>query len=179
MKKHDERQLTFNFEQDPLFRKQVEDFARESLPQAKTVKDKEFLSSIERGQRNMFAGMFFHYVFLNQVDLPDAFNFDDPGNNNIYDSYEIIETIFFGLNIGLPSIESHKLVNSRDIGLLLGRNRSPDESTIRSRLKQMSEFNPSENLINHFADLFLKLGFINPEVFFIDGHFLPITVSVF
>ena len=56
----------------------------------------------------------------------------------------------------------------------MGRNTSsPDETTIRLRLKQMAEFNPSESLIDHFADLFLSLGFINPEVFFIDGHFLP------
>ena len=27
--------------------------------------------------------------------------------------------------------------------------------------------------VGYFANLFLSLGFINPEVFFIDGHFLP------
>jgi len=64
-------------------------------------------------------------------------------------------------------------VNSRDLGLLLGRTSSPDEVSIRRRLNGISEYKPSEELIEYFADLFLTLGFIEREVFFIDGHFLP------
>jgi predicted transcriptional regulator with HTH domain len=37
----------------------------------------------------------------------------------------------------------------------------------------MAQYQPSEDLIDYFANLFLTLGFIDPEVFFIDGHFLP------
>ena len=170
MKQHDERQLSFNFEDDPEFKKQVDEFADEDAP--KTNTDKEFLDGLQQGQRNVFAGMFFHHLFLDHISFPNAFDFPS-SINNTYDDYEVMEAMLFGLNIGLPSIESHKLVNSQDMGLLLGRTRSPDETTIRLRLKQMAEFNPSESLIDHFADLFLSLGFINPEVFFIDGHFLP------
>ena len=94
-------------------------------------------------------------------------------NNNTYAHYEIFEVIFFGLQIGLNSIEAHKLVNSCALGLLLGKTSSPDEASIRRRLKEMAEDRPAENLIDYFANLFLTKGFINPEVFFIDGHFLP------
>lgn len=172
VKQHDERQLCFNFEDDPKFKKQVDEFADEDTPEPQTNTDKVFLEHLQQGQRNVFAGMLFHHLFLDHISFSNAF--DLPSSiNNTYDDYEIMEAVLFGLNIGLPSIESHKLVNSQDMGLLLGRTRSPDETTIRLRLKQMAEFTPSESLIDHFADLFLSLGFINPEVFFIDGHFLP------
>lgn len=172
VKQHDERQLSFNFEADPEFKKQVDEFADEDAPGPQTNTDKVFLEHLQQGQRNIFAGMLFHHLFLDHIKFPSAFDFPS-SINNTYDDYEIMETILFGLNIGLPSIESHKLLNSQDMGILLGRTSSPDETTIRLRLKQMAEFNPSESLIDHFADLFLSLGFINPEVFFIDGHFLP------
>jgi len=172
LKEHDERQLSFNFDVDPGFKKQVDEFANEHSPKPKTVTDKEFLDHLKQGQRNVFAGMLFHHLFLDHISFPSAF--DLPSSiNNTYADYEVVEAILFGLNIGLTSIESHKLVNSQDMGLLLGRTRSPDETTIRLRFKQMAEFKPSERLIDYFADLFLSLGFINPEVFFIDGHFLP------
>ncbi|MDL1976342.1 MAG: hypothetical protein LWX55_16540 [Deltaproteobacteria bacterium] len=172
LKQHDERQLSFNFEADSKFKKQVDEFADEDAPRPQADTDKVFIDRLQQGQRNVFAGMLFHHLFLDHIKFPNAFDFPSTFNNT-YDDYEVMEAILFGLNIGLPSIESHKLVNSQDMGLLLGRTSSPDETTIRLRLKQMAEFKPSESLIDHFADLFLSLGFINPEVFFIDGHFLP------
>ena len=172
VKQHDERQLSFNFKDDPEFKKEVDGFADQDAPKPQTDTDKKFLDGLQQGQRNVFSGMLFHHLFLDHISFPNAF--DSPSSiNNTYDDYEVLETILFGLNIGLRSIESHKLVNSRDMGLLLGRTSSPDETTIRTRLRQMAEFAPSERLIDYFADLFLALGFINPEVFFIDGHFLP------
>ncbi|MDI6793340.1 MAG: hypothetical protein QME81_10805, partial [bacterium] len=65
------------------------------------------------------------------------------------------------------------MINSHDLGLLSGRTSSPDEASIRRRLNQMAEYQPAEKLIDYFANLFLTLGFIDSEVFFIDGHFLP------
>jgi len=172
LKQHDERQLAFNFDDDPEFKAQAEEFARENAPEPKTDTDKAFLERLKNGQRNVFAGMLFHHLFLNQVDFSTAFDFLPYGKNG-YGHSEVIEAILFGLNIGLSSIEAHKLVNSRDLGLLLGRTSSPDEGSIRRRLNQIAEDRPAENLIDYFADLFLTLGFIDPEVFFIDGHFLP------
>lgn len=172
LKQHDEQQLAFNFDDDPEFKKQVEELAREDAPKPKTDTDKVFLERLKNGQRNVFAGMLFHHLFLNQVDFSTAFDFL-PHAKNGYGHAEVIEALLFGLNIGLSSIEAHKLVNSRDLGLLLGRTSSPDEVSIRRRLNQIAADRPSENLIDYFAELFLTLGFIDPEVFFIDGHFLP------
>lgn len=172
LKHYDERQLAFNFNTDPAFKKQVEEFGKEDAPRAQVDTDKELLERLKEGQHNVFAGMLFHHLFLNQVNLSSVFEFL-PRADNTYDHYELIEAIYFGLHIGLHSIEAHKLVNSQDLGLLLGRKSSPDEASIRRRLKQMAEYRPAEKLIDYFANLVLTLGFIDPEVFFIDGHFLP------
>ncbi|MBW2341020.1 MAG: hypothetical protein JRF50_11885 [Deltaproteobacteria bacterium] len=172
LKQHDERQLAFNFDDDPEFKRQVEDFAKEEPPKPKSATDKDFLERFREGQRNVFAGMLFHHLFLQEVDLRAAFDYL-PSANNTYDHYEICQAIFFGLQIGLTSIEAHKLVNSGDLGVLVGRTSSPDEASIRRRLKEMAEYQPAEDLIDYFANLFLEKGFIDTEVFFIDGHFLP------
>jgi len=172
LKQHDERQLNFNFDDDPEFKKQVEEVAKKDPPKVHTNTDKELLEHLKEGQRNVFAGMLFHHLFLNEVNFSTAFDYL-PKANNTYDHYEVLESIFFGIQIGLNSIEAHKLVNSRDLGLLLGKTSSPDEASIRRRLKEMAEYRPAENFIDYFANLFLTKGFINPEVFFIDGHFLP------
>jgi len=172
LKQYDEKQLAFNFDADPEFKKQAEAFAKEDSPTPQTETDKAFLARLTEGQRNVFAGMFFHQLFLNYVNFSHAFDFL-PTANNTYDHYEVLEAIYFGLSLSLHSIEAHKLANSGDLGLLLGRTRSPDEASIRRRLKQMAAYRSAEKLIDYFAHLFLTLGFIDREVFFIDGHFLP------
>jgi transposase/predicted transcriptional regulator with HTH domain len=172
LKLHDEKQLTFNFEADGQFKKAVETFEKQPTPEPVSDNDTQLLDNLKQGQRSIFGGMLFHHLFLNQVEFFSAFD-HLPSASNAYAHYEVMQAIMFGLNIGLPSIEAHKLVNSYDLGLLSGRTRSPDESTIRRRLNQMAQYQPSEDLIDYFANLFLTLGFIDPEVFFIDGHFLP------
>lgn len=172
IKKYDEQQLSFNFDEDPEFKKEVDELAKDDSPESQTKTDQKLLKNLEEGQRNVFAGMLFHNLFLNEVNFSTAFD-SLPYSQTTYEHYEICQSIFWGLQIGLNSIESHKLVNSRDLGLLSGRISSPDEASIRRRLKEMAEQRPSENLIDYFANLFLTKGFIEPEVFFIDGHFLP------
>ena len=172
VKLHDERQLTFNFEADPQFKKKVDDFAKQDAPEPKTQKDTDYIECLREGQRNVFAGMLFHHLFLNKVEFFKTFDhFARPPNG--YAHFEVMEAIIFGLNIGLRSIEAHKLVNSKDLGFLLGLTSSPDEVTIRRRFDRLAEYKLSEDLIDYFANLFLTLGFIDREVFFIDGHFLP------
>jgi len=146
LKQHDERQLAFNCDDDPRFKKQAEDFAEENTPKPKGATDKDFLERFKEGQRNVFAGMLFHHLFLNQVNFSTAFDYL-PSANSTYDHYELCQAIFFGLHNGLDSIEAHKLVNSGDPGLLLGRTRSPDEASIRRRVKEMAEYQPAEDLI--------------------------------
>ncbi|PXF52359.1 MAG: hypothetical protein C4B58_16670, partial [Deltaproteobacteria bacterium] len=73
----------------------------------------------------------------------------------------------------IPSIEALKLVNATEFGLLIGRSRIPDKTTLRDHLGQMAQQYLSEELIDQFARHLLEQDRIDREVFFIDGHFLP------
>jgi regulator of replication initiation timing len=172
IKQYDERQLAFNFEADPEFKQKVDQCSLEETPNGKTNTEKDLLAELKDGQRNIYSGMLFHQLFLNDVRFADAFD-SLPCVNSTYTNGQICQTIFNGLQIGLTSIESNKLVNSHTFGLLLGQPKSPGKETIRERLSIMADSIPSKDLIDHFALIFLKHGLVDPEVFFIDGHFLP------
>jgi len=94
-----------------------------------------------------------------------------PGTS--YQSWEILATLFHSANFSIPSIEALKLVNASELGILIGINKSPDKETIRKHMGQMAELSISGDLIDRFAERLLQQGQIDPEVFFIDGHFLP------
>jgi predicted transcriptional regulator with HTH domain len=173
IKRHDSRQLTLNFEADPEFAKKSEELKQEQTPSGITDSDQQLLKKLEDGGRNVFAGCLFHSLFLEEINFAGAFSDTCVNENDYYSQQEILKTIYYGLHIGLPSIEAHKLVNKEDLGLLLGRLKSADKATIRLKLTHMAKEKPSSRLIDYFAQQFLKQGFIDPEVFFIDGHFLP------
>lgn len=172
VKRHDSRQLTLNFEKDPEFAKKADEFKKEESPEAQTETDKQLLENLKEGERNVFAGALLYSLFLEQMEFQGAFtNITTDGQT--YPPVDVLKAIYYGLHIGLPSIESHKLVNRQDLGLLLGKLSSPDKATIRRCLDQMAQEKPSGHLIDYFANQFLKQGLIDPEVFYIDGHFLP------
>ena len=173
IKRHDSRQLTLNFEADPEFAEKSEEFKQEQAPEASTEADGRLLRMLEKGQRNAFAGCLFHNLFLEEINFYDAFSDISSNEEPYYSQEEVLKTIYYGLHIGLSSIESHKLVNRQDLGLLLGRLNSCEKATIRLKLDDLAKEMPSQGLIDYFAHQFLKQGFIDPEVFYIDGHFLP------
>ncbi|RLC26664.1 MAG: hypothetical protein DRH56_04180 [Deltaproteobacteria bacterium] len=52
-------------------------------------------------------------------------------------------------------------------------NQAPEKESIRAHLTSMAEHYLSIKLIDQFARVLLKRNLIDPEVFFIDGHFMP------
>jgi hypothetical protein len=65
--------------------------------------------------------------------------------------------------------------NAGEFGVLLGMDRGPEKETIRDHLSGIAEHYLSNTLVERFAQRLLELNFIDREVFFIDGHFLPTT----
>lgn len=172
VKRHDSQQLTLNFENDPEFAQKADEFKKEETPKAQTETDKELLENLKEGERNVFAGALLHSLFLEKMQFQGVF-MNRTTDGQTYRPVDVLKAIYYGLHIGLPSIEAHKLINRKDLGLLLGKLSSPDKATIRRYLEQMAQEKPSDHLIDYFANQFLKQGLIEPEVFYIDGHFLP------
>ncbi|GAB6145795.1 putative transposase [Desulfocicer niacini] len=114
-----------------------------------------------------------HHCFLNEIDFDEITSVYPVSSDNIYQRQDILSTIFHSINLGIPSIEGLKLINPSDMGLLIGHNRGPDKKTIRRQLAEIGKLYQSDALIDNFAQVLLEQNFIDREVFFIDGHFLP------
>jgi len=166
-------QLSFNFEEEPELKEKVEEFAQESAPCVNSTAEEKSVSLLQKGSYTPYAGLFFYHLFLCELNFSKLFIGFKSVEGGGYRADEILLAIVFGLAHRLPSIEAHKLLNPSQFGSLLGMPRSPEPVTIRSYLEELAEQNIAESVIDKFAMQVLKMGAIDPGVFFIDGHFLP------
>ncbi len=169
----DNRQMELNFKWDKEVSEKIEQCSKEALPQAKLKSDRRLIERLQNGQRFSFSGELMHHLFLQEIGF-DALGAIFPANPGaVFQSCDILAALFHSINLNIPSVEALKLVNSSDLGICIGMNQAPEKETIRAHLSRMAEHYLSLKLIDQFAQVLLKRNFIDPEVFFIDGHFLP------
>ncbi len=166
-------QLAFNFDREPELKQKVEEFAGEPAPEAGCPAEAKVLFQLQQGLATPHAGLFFYHLFVSELNFCQLFTAFGSVESGQYHVSEICLALFFGLACRLPSIEAHKLLNPSQFGPLLGMPRSPDPITIRSCLEEQAEKNMAESVIDKFALQALKMGAVDPQVFFVDGHFLP------
>jgi transposase len=171
--KNDDRQLELNFEADEQFKQKKEQLEQLEPLQSTNKTEQNLIERLQHGERSPFAGSFMHHLFLNEINYEKLFDCLAFIKGNTYQHRDVLATLYFTIVNGLKSIESLKLVNSKDFGCVLGMDRSPDKDIIRKKLQQLSKGNYSEQLIDRFARMLLENRRIDDEVFFIDGHFLP------
>jgi len=169
----DSLQLEFNFDKDPELKEKSEKAKQEPAPSAEKETERNLISRLQQGERCNFCGGLMHHLYLQQIGFEDLLSPFPLKAGASYQNLEILGTLFHSANLGIPSIEAFKLVNASEFGVLNGMNNSPDKETIRNQLGQMAELKLSGALIDRFAGCLLQQGQIDPEVFFIDGHFLP------
>jgi len=171
--KNDHQQLELNFEADEQFKQKKEQLEKLEPLQSSNKTEQNLIERLQQGQRSPFAGSFMHHLFLNEINDEKLFDCLPVISGNTYQNNDILSTIFFSIANDLKSIESLKLINSKDFGCMLGMDRSPDKDVIRKKLHTLSEGYYSGELIDRFARILLENRRIDDEVFFIDGHFLP------
>lgn len=169
----DTRQLRLNFEQDPHLRQKSEEFSQQPSPRAERETERLLIERLQRGERNVFAGGLIHSLFFQEIGFEQLLEPLGLNKGDTYQSSEILGTLFHSVSQGISSIEALKLVNPSELGVLIGRTRSPDKETLRDHLTQISQRYLSDELIDRFARRLLTQRRIDPEVFFLDGHFLP------
>jgi len=169
----DARQLRMNFEQDPELKRKSAEFSRDPSPKARRETERFLLERLRQGERSSFAGGLMHHMFLQEIGFDELLGVFAANPSATYQSCEILGTLFHSALQGIDSIEALKLINDSELGVLVGCSRSPDKETMRDRLWFLAEQHMSGHLIDGFARRLLKLGQIDREVFFIDGHFLP------
>lgn len=169
----EKRQLWLNFDTEPELKQKAEDCAKEPSPRAKEEALQSLIAELQRGARCTFAGGLMHHLFLQEIGFEELLAPFPLNPGATYQSSDILATIFHSVTQGIPSIETLKLVNAGEFGLLIGRSRIPDKVTIRDHLNQIADLYLSGGLIEQFARHLLEKERIDREVFFIDGHFLP------
>jgi len=168
-----QRQLWLNFDSEPELKQLAEECSQEAPPQTDNDTQQSFLERLQQGMRCSFAGGLMHHLFMQEIGFEELMAPFPLHPGASYQSLDIIASIFHSIVHGLPSIETLKLVNANEFGLLIGRSRIPDKKTLRERFSRMAELHLSGKLIDSFARCLLDQERIDREVFFIDGHFLP------
>ncbi len=167
------KQILLNFEWDQELKKKTKEFAKEEAPKASKATEERFIVRLQKGERCHFAGSLMHNLFLNEIGFNDLLSPFPLNRDTTYKPCDIMLTLYYSAVLGIPSIEALKLANASEFGVLIGANRIPDKEVMRTHLAQLASHNLSADLVDDFARRLLNQGKIDPEVFFIDGHFLP------
>jgi hypothetical protein len=166
-------QLELNFEADPEFKQKKIEFSKNASPRSLVKSEQDLIKRLQLGERSPFAGSFMHHLFLQEINYSNLMSCFPTKEGNTYQHDDILKTLFFKIANDIKSIEALKLINSSSLGALIGKSRSPDKDILRDQLNVLATRNLSGVLIDEFARVLLEQHRIDPEVFFIDGHFLP------
>jgi len=169
----DSRQMQLNFQWDKEVSEKIEQCSQESPPQAEKKSDQRLIERLQQGQRFNFSGELMHHLFLQEIEFNALSSIFPLNPGATYQGSDILSTLFHSINLDIPSVEALKLVNASELGICIGMNRAAEKETIRDHLSEMAGHYLSGELIDRFAQVLLQRDFIDPEVFFIDGHFLP------
>ncbi|MCF8106272.1 MAG: hypothetical protein K9K64_12385 [Desulfohalobiaceae bacterium] len=168
-----EQQLKLPLELDPELKQKQEELAETKPPEAKTKTEEQFIEELQHGARISFAGELMHHLFLQEIGFKELLSCYPYQFGSRYQALDTLGTIFHSINLGFPSIESLKLANAGDPGLLIGQPRAPEKETLQGLFGRLASQEKSPQLIEYFARNLLEKERIEKEVFFIDGHFLP------
>ncbi len=108
-----------------------------------------------------------HNLFLQEIGFEDLLSCYPYQTGACYQAVDILGTVFHSINLGFPSIESLKLVNAGDLGVLIGQRRAPEKETLRDRLGNLASYEQSPKLFQDLAWVLLEQQRIDREVFFI------------
>ncbi len=169
----DDGQLQLNLIWNTELKERSEECAKEPAPTSESMSEQHLIERVQKGERCNFSGALIHHLFLEEIGFEELLSGFSLNPGATYQSQDIMGLLFHSINLGIPSIESLKLVNASELGVLLGMNRTADKDTVRDHLNRMAKEHLSGKLIDQFAQALLAQGVIDPEVFFIDGHFLP------
>lgn len=168
-----ERQLEFNFERDPELKEKREELSHTQSPEPRTKAEQGLIERLKQGIQSPFAGELMHHLFLEEIGFDRIVSHYPVRSGVVYQPIDVLGTIFHSINLGFRSIESLKLSNASDLGVLIGQCRAPEKETLRDHLVHLASQEGSSLLIEDVASRLLEQCRIEREVFFIDGHFLP------
>ena len=133
-----------------------------------------YLDQLKQGSYSAYAGGLLFTPFLSKYPfLPTLRRIIDIPAHEGYSLEELCQTLFYLDAFGFRSMEDFKRVYPEEFGPLIGRISSPSHFTLRRFLHQVRKRGISEELIEGFAEMYLREGLAKWGVLYIDAHFLP------
>jgi predicted CopG family antitoxin len=152
----------------------VESRESQSSPPLLTTADRRYLARLRKGVDTTFGGGFLVMPFLLLIQFPAlvarALAGLSPG---YYTSEQLVLTFFFLALFGIPTLEAVKMLVKGELGVLLGRRRSPGLTKLRGFLKTVSQLGRAEALALVAACCQIQAGVVDWQILCIDGHFMP------
>lgn len=143
-------------------------------PTVFTAADHRYLARLRKGVDTAFGGGFLVMPFLLLIQFPSLVTRGLAGMaGGYYTSVQLVLTFFFLALFGVPTLEAVKMLVKGELGVLLGRRRSPGLTKLRSFLKTVSQLGRAEALALVAACCQIQAGVVDWQVLFIDGHFIP------
>lgn len=133
-----------------------------------------YLDQLKQGVDSAYAGGLLYTPFLRQYPFFTTLRkvIDIPAHEG-YSLEELCGTLFYLDVFGFRSMEDFKRVYPEEFGPLIGRSSSPSHFTLRRFLHQVRQQGIGEELIEEFAEMYLREGLARWGVLYIDAHFLP------
>lgn len=133
-----------------------------------------YLDQLKQGAYSAYAGGLLFAPFLSKYPfLPTVGEIIDIPTHEGYTLEELCKTLFYLDVFGFRSMEDFKRVYPEEFGFLIGRRLAPSHFTLRRFLHEVRKRGVSEELIERFAQMYLREGLAKWGVLYIDGHFLP------
>ena len=144
------------------------------LKGAQTVLDRRYLLRLENGLDSAFAGGFLLIHFLTLVQFAQLIEKELADLREGYIStLQMALTFFYLALFGIASLEMVEMVVKTELGVLIGRARSPGLTKLRAFLKEVAQRAETEAFALAAAAAQIRAGIVEWEVLFIDGHFIP------
>lgn len=139
-----------------------------------TALERRYLSKLENGFDSAFAGGFLLIGFLTLVQFVQLIEVELTDLSEGYISTLQMGLTFFYLALfGIASLEMVEMIAKTELGVLIGRLRSPGLTKLRAFLKEVTSRGLAEAFGQAAAAAQIRAGIVEWEILFIDGHFIP------
>ena len=133
-----------------------------------------YLDRLEQGEYNSYAGGLLLIPLLAQYALlPTLRSIIAMDVHEGYSFEQLCLTLLYMNVFGFRSLEDFKRAYREEFGILVGRAYSPSHFSLRRFLHKVRVLEKGEELIERFADEYLRTGIARWGVIYIDGHFFP------
>jgi transposase len=139
-----------------------------------TAADRCYLTRLGEGTDTAFGGGFLLVPFLTLIQFPVLVPRGLAGiSPGYYTTVQVALTFFYLALFGIPTLETVKMLVKGEVGVLLGRRRSPGLSKLRDFLKAVERLGCAEALALVAACFQIQAGVVEWQILCIDGHFIP------